>query len=164
DNADFFFMSYSYHEGYVENFIFVPKYFFTERIIEKREPLSPNARRAGWVGCNILLGDIPEEGRISIINNRQVENKNEVCGKVNKTGFISNFSLSSRGWIIDVLNCVNRINSQEFELADLYRFETQFSIVHPQNRNIKAKIRQQLQLLRDMGLIEFLGNGKYKKI
>mgnify|MGYP000870015746 FL=1 len=86
-----------------------------------------------------------------------------MCNKVNKTNFISEISLSSRGWILDVMNCVNRINSQEFELADLYRFETQLNILYPHNNNIKAKIRQQLQLLRDKGLIEFLGNGKYKK-
>ncbi len=164
DNADFFFMSYDYQEGYVDDFVFVPKYFFTEKIIEKRAPLSPNARRAGWVGCNIVLGDVPEEGRIDIINNRQVKNKNVVCSKVNKTSFISDFSISSRGWIIDILNCVNRINSQEFNLEDVYKFETQLSILYPQNRNIKAKIRQQLQLLRDKGLIAFLGNGKYTKI
>ena len=32
------------------------------------------------------------------------------------------------------------------------------------NNFIKDKIRQQLQLLRDRGLIEFKGNGNYKKI
>jgi type II restriction enzyme len=35
-------------------------------------------------------------------------------------------------------------------------------VLHPQNRNIEAKIRQQLQMLRDHGLIEFLGNGRYR--
>jgi hypothetical protein len=34
----------------------------------------------------------------------------------------------------------------------------------PYNENIKAKIRQQLQYLRDDGLIEFIGDGKYRKI
>ncbi|WP_461207931.1 hypothetical protein [Clostridium sp. DL1XJH146] len=29
---------------------------------------------------------------------------------------------------------------------------------------MKAKIRQQLQILRDNGIIEFLGNGRYKKL
>ncbi|MFA6309249.1 MAG: hypothetical protein WC677_05850 [Clostridia bacterium] len=30
--------------------------------------------------------------------------------------------------------------------------------------NIEAKIRQQLQLLRDLGLVKFEGNGVYKKL
>ena len=35
---------------------------------------------------------------------------------------------------------------------------------HPSNQHIPDKIRQQLQQLRDLGLIEFLGNGRYKKL
>ncbi len=35
---------------------------------------------------------------------------------------------------------------------------------HPQNNNIRPKIRQQLQVLRDKGVIEFLGRGLYRKI
>ena len=31
-------------------------------------------------------------------------------------------------------------------------------------KHIKEKIRQQLQVLRDKGLIEFLGNGHYRKV
>jgi len=33
---------------------------------------------------------------------------------------------------------------------------------HPENHNVKAKIRQQLQYLRDKGVIEFLGRGHYR--
>lgn len=50
DNPDFFFMSYSKREMKVKNFVFVPKHFFVPDIIEKRKPLSPDARRAGWTG------------------------------------------------------------------------------------------------------------------
>jgi type II restriction enzyme len=32
------------------------------------------------------------------------------------------------------------------------------------NNFIKDKIRQQLQLLRDKGMIEFVGRGNYKKV
>ena len=35
---------------------------------------------------------------------------------------------------------------------------------HAENHNIKAKLRQQLQMLRDRGVIEFLGNGLYRRI
>ncbi|MCI9138110.1 MAG: hypothetical protein HFH48_11245 [Lachnospiraceae bacterium] len=34
---------------------------------------------------------------------------------------------------------------------------------HKNNHNIEAKIRQQLQILRDKGFIEFLGRGHYRK-
>ncbi len=32
----------------------------------------------------------------------------------------------------------------------------------PANRNVQPKIRQQLQVLRDMGFVEFLGAGRYR--
>jgi len=46
----------------------------------------------------------------------------------------------------------------------MYQFEAMLTIKHPNNHNIKAKIRQQLQLLRDKGFIDFLDRGIYKKI
>ncbi len=33
----------------VQNLLLVPRMFFTESVIEKRKPLGPNARRAGWM-------------------------------------------------------------------------------------------------------------------
>ncbi|MEF9988207.1 MAG: hypothetical protein RR504_07455 [Christensenellaceae bacterium] len=32
------------------------------------------------------------------------------------------------------------------------------------NNNIQEKIRQQLQILRDRGVVEFIQRGKYRKI
>lgn len=34
--------------------------------------------------------------------------------------------------------------------------------MRPANRHVRDKIRQQLQVLRDLGLLEFLGAGSYK--
>lgn len=50
DNPDFFFLTYSETEHRVNNLILILKHFFVPDIIEKRKPLSPNARRAGWTG------------------------------------------------------------------------------------------------------------------
>jgi type II restriction enzyme len=33
---------------------------------------------------------------------------------------------------------------------------------HPSNNNVKAKIRQQLQFLRDKGVLDFVGRGQYR--
>ncbi len=38
----------------------------TQDCIEERKALGPMARRAGWIGCNIILPKIALEGRISI--------------------------------------------------------------------------------------------------
>lgn len=62
DNPDFFFMSYDLDNARVCDFLIIPKHFFVDSIIEKRKPLAATARRAGWVGCNILLEEIPSYG------------------------------------------------------------------------------------------------------
>ena len=34
---------------------------------------------------------------------------------------------------------------------------------YPRNQNVRPKLRQQLQILRDLGLVEFLGKGFYRR-
>lgn len=72
--------------------------------------------------------------------------------------------LDSRGWIIDILNCVDRIQGNDFTLEQVYAFENQLKLKHPENNHIKDKIRQQLQYLRDKGILEFTSRGNYKKL
>jgi len=57
-----FLLSYSLQDYSVLDFFTIPKHFFVSSLIEQRPPLSPDARRAGWVGCNILLDGIPSIG------------------------------------------------------------------------------------------------------
>lgn len=164
DNPDFLLMTYDQSQNTVKDFMVIPKYFFTPAIIEKRTPLSENARRAGWVGCNILLTKIPREGRIFLIKDGITLRKDKVVSLLGKTSFLENQDVNSRGWVIEILNCINRIDSEVFVLNDVYKFENTLSQSYPSNKHIKDKIRQQLQILRDRGFIEFLGNGIYRKL
>ena len=66
-----------------------------------------------------------------------------------------------RGWLVDVMACISKIGEKKFSLRELYMFESALQTSYPQNLNIRAKIRQQLQKLRDGGFIEFLGDGNY---
>lgn len=72
--------------------------------------------------------------------------------------------VSLSGWKLEVWKCIQLINSDTFTLSDLNRFENRLKIIYPENNHIPDKIRQQLQYLRNMGFIDFLGNGQYKKI
>lgn len=164
NNPNFFFMSYNKQDLQVRDFLMVPKYFFSSEVIEKRKPLSDTARRVGWVGCNIILNRIPEEGRIFIVKNEIEISKEEIISKVRKTEFIRQYKLNARGWVLDVLNCVNKIEERNFNLEQMYKFEDALAKKYPNNNHIKDKIRQQLQILRDQGIIEFRGKGNYRKI
>jgi type II restriction enzyme len=165
NNPNFFFLSYNKSTLAIRNFLAIPKYFFVPGIIERRKALSVTARRAGWVGCNIVMNDIPEFGKIFYIQNGVVKSRNEVLDKWSKTEFVkSTHDLDAKGWILDVPLCVERIKKQEFTLDEMYAFEGYLQAKHPLNNNVKPKIRQQLQFLRNKGLIEFVGRGQYRLI
>ena len=163
DNPDFLFMYYDKSSWEVRDFLIVPRYYFCDSLIEKRSPLPPNARRAGWVGCNILLGEVPASGRIPLIQDSVVLDKAGVTQKYKETSFMAEFHLRQRGWLVHMLQCLDAIEKQEFSLSDVYGFAGYLQRLHPENHHIEAKIRQQLQILRDKGVLEFVGRGSYRK-
>lgn len=161
----FFFMGYDFSKYEVTNFFVVPSHFLRPTSIEKRKPLSSNARRAGWVGCNILLDQIPEVGRISYVKNGVFAQPVSVLNAWKKTAFLAESkSVESRGWAIDVLSCIEKIGHTEFTLEQMYQFEAELAMRYPNNHFIKDKIRQQLQALRDKGCVEFIRRGKYRLV
>ncbi|MFH0838785.1 MAG: DpnI domain-containing protein [Candidatus Omnitrophota bacterium] len=164
-NPNFFFLSYGLGALEVSNFLVIPKHFFIPEIIEKRKPLAPDARRAGWVGCNILLQKIPQTGKIFLIKDKKIRSKKVVLETWRKTLFLrEETKLSAKGWILDIMNCVDILGKKLFSIDEIYSFEKNLQLKHPDNKHIKDKIRQQLQFLRDKDYLEFLGKGKYKVI
>lgn len=166
DNSpNFFLLNYNSTNLNVVNFFVVPKHFFTPDILERRKPLSEHARRAGWVGCNIVFQKIPQTGRIFYIKNRRIENKEDVLDSWKKTLFLRDEKeTTAKGWILDVMNCIDMIGKKEFCLNDVYRFENYLQQKHPFNRHVKDKIRQQLQYLRDKNYLKFIRAGAYELI
>lgn len=80
NNPNFFLLNYTL-DYQIKNFIVIPKHYFTEEIIEKRNPLPVTARRAGWIWCNILLSPIPESWKIFYIKNWEKRNKEEILDR-----------------------------------------------------------------------------------
>jgi len=163
-SPNFVFMHYDRNNMTVQNLIVVPRYFISLDVIEKRKPLSRSARRAGWVGSNILLGRLPIDARISLITNGFIVPEERVRESWKRFSFLKEIPLSSKGWLNDVLSCVRKLGKIEFTLNEMYDFEEELRKMHPRNKHIKPKIRQQLQILRDKGILEFLGKGKYRVI
>lgn len=159
---NFAFLRYDSDNWIVKELFVVPKHFMTKSIIEKRDPLSEEARRSGWVGSNILLGNLPTDARVSIIQDEHKVNREFVNVRWNQFSFMQKQTVESRGWLSDVLMCIRRIDDRTFTLQQVYEFEEELSELHPKNKHIRPKIRQQLQVLRDKGVIDFLGDGWYQ--
>lgn len=165
NNPNFFFLNYNLADYTIKNFLVIPKHFFVPEIIEKRKPLALTARRAGWVGCNILLQSIPQTGKIFYVKDGQVESKERVLSEWKKTLFLrEEKEISTKGWLLDIMRCVEQLGKPNFTLDEVYAFEHELQKLHPENKHIKDKIRQQLQFLRDKGYLVFTDRGQYHLI
>jgi type II restriction enzyme len=161
-SPDFFFLTYDVKSFRVTNFFAVPTYFLDATVIERRQPLRPQAKRAGWVGCNIIMSRIPEAGKVFYIRNSNILKSSAVIKTWQRTAFLRReTNLDARGWTLEVLRNIQALNAREFTLQQMYEFEAQLKKRFPRNNFIRPKIRQQLQVLRDAGLIEFKGRGRY---
>lgn len=145
----------------VQNAILIPRFAFSMSAVEKRAPLAATARRAGWVGCNILLSRIPPEARINLVRDGVATDARRVRQQYALLRPLENIRADSRGWTLDVLRIVRSLSDDQFTLADVYKQEGELKKLHPGNRHMREKIRQQLQRLRDLGLVQFLGRGVY---
>ena len=61
-----------------------------------------------------------------------------------------------------MLNVVRGIGRREFSLAEVYAHEAALARLYRQNRFVRPKIRQQLQILRDLGFVGFEDRGHYR--
>lgn len=157
-----FALQYDLAEWTVANLILIPSFAFPLSAIEKRNPLGPQARRAGWVGCNILLHSIPSDVRISIVRDRKFVSAKAVREQYLRVLPFKRLTPEKRGWTLDVLNVLRNLGKTEFALGDVYAAEHGLAHLHPANRHVRDKIRQQLQILRDLGFVQFLGDGEYR--
>jgi HKD family nuclease len=65
------------------------------------------------------------------------------------------------GW----LNLVyDRLPLGTFRTSDMYQYVEEFQKIYPENKNIKAKIRQQLQFLRDMRFVRNPSRDRWTKL
>lgn len=146
----------------VRNLLLVPHFFLTPSAIKKRAPLAAGARRSGWVGCNISLVNIPADGKIVVVADGAAVEPSEVRRRFESVKPVAALDVSLRGWTLDVLNVVRRLGTEHFVLADVYAFASVLSKLHPENQHVREKIRQQLQVLRDLGFLSFEGRGAYR--
>lgn len=156
----------SYGPAGVTDLTAVPRWFFTPTMIEPKKPLGPTARRAGRRRCFIVVGDIPETGKVGLVRDRRQTPKPEVLRAWDRTRFLQGREAAARGWLADVLRCVEEIGRPEFGLADVYAFEDRLARLYPGNNNVRPKIRQQLQVLRDAGVLAFVPGerGRYRLV
>ena len=113
-----------------------------------------------------IISSIPKEKRkkISVTDKSLFKDIEEINPEDRFDGGTESVISNLTSWKKDVFECLIKISNDIFTLRQVYAFEKQLNFLHPQNNNIEEKIRQQLQYLRDIGLIEFIKPGVYKKL
>lgn len=149
-------------EWRVRNLMLVPSFFLAESAIRERPPINPGRRRAGWIGCDIILDAIAEDGKVRLVENYISSPPRAVRERFDRICALAQLPATKRGWTLDVLAIVRRLTQSEFVLSDIYAHQSELAALHPNNKNIRPKIRQQLQVLRDMNLLRFEGRGRYR--
>jgi type II restriction enzyme len=123
----------------VRTVILIPHFAFALSAIECRPPLAITARRAGWIGCNILLDKIPADARIPIVESGQARPASEVRQAYKRLRPLENLKVETRGWTLDVLNVVRSLNKKEFSLADVYAHSDELAKLHPKTPTSPTK-------------------------
>jgi type II restriction enzyme len=111
----------------------------------------------------LRLDLMPQVARIVIIKDSKIAARNEVLRLWSASQKVLTLSARKRGWLADIVRCVERVDPI-FSIGDIYHFKTELGRAHIDNHNIEAKIRQQLQVLRDLGMVEFIRPGIYRRL
>lgn len=59
-------------------------------------------------------------GRIYIVKDEKEQPVEKIVNDVKKMDFVKQYELEARGWIFDILKCVNSIGKEEFTLNQMY--------------------------------------------
>ncbi len=155
-------MSYDADAWAVTGLSCLPGFLFPKSAIVARKPLGPNARRAGWQGCILDLGNLDDRLFIPLVVKGQLRNEELVRGDFDSLSRFRSEALRS-GWTAEVLRIVcARSMPVQFTNEDVYAHKAVLASLFPENRNIEAKIRQQLQVLRDAGWIGWVARGQWR--
>jgi type II restriction enzyme len=150
----------------VTNLDAIPRAFLTpSAIVSRRAPLASTARRAGWLGCYIDLRSIPEEARVPVVVDGIPASFAELQRRWHRFQFMIELRPRDRSWLADTMTCLDLLPpSSPFGVPEVYAFEAQLALLHPENRHIREKIRQQLQILVSKGWIRRTSRGEYVRV
>jgi type II restriction enzyme len=159
-------------------------------VCEPRNAAVPAAGSGGVPPRERTRSETPRKpaGADACATNTVITSPEEVRAQFKRVKPLKDISVTQRGWTLDVLNIVRRLvesrrrgdkslkptgqpeslrlltssPTNEFTTAEVYAFERELEKLHPDNRHVKDKIRQQLQVLRDAGLLLHVGRGEWR--
>ena len=161
---NFFLLHYQMPEWMARNLLLIPRFAISPSVIIKRKALSASAKRHDWTGYVLNVRLIPDSAKIPLIVDGAEIDRREVREQYSRIARLQALKPEQRGWTLDVLRCVESQPNPVFANDDIYVFEHDLAKLCPGNRHIKDKIRQQLQVLRDRGLLKQVRRGVWQRL
>lgn len=155
-------LHYSPYDWTIRNLLLVPRFAISLSAIRRRKPTLPKGRNKPCVLCDYALDRIPLDARISVVVEGRVAAVSEVRNQFRRLQRLKRQRWYNRGWTMDVLRAAHDLGKADFTLAEMYSRAEQLRRLHPENRHVEPKIRQQLQRLRELGFLEFVEPGHYR--
>ena len=103
-----FLMQYAAIPGPVVTLQAVPGRIHHTEALESRKALSSTARRAGWIGYNIVIGHLPQAARVAVITEGYPRPIREVRQDWRKWDFLKVRDASTRMWFNEIPKRVER--------------------------------------------------------
>jgi type II restriction enzyme len=164
ESPSFFLLHYQLPEWLVRNLLVIPRFAVSPSAIVRRKPLSSAARRSNWTGYVLDVNLIPLSARIPVVVDGAEVPRAIVREQFARIARIQTLKPEQRGWTLDVLRCVESLANDVFTNDEVYAFEPELSKLYPENRHVRDKIRQQLQVLRDRGLLRQPTRGQWQRV
>lgn len=161
---NFFLLHYQLPEWMVRNLLFIPRFAISPSVIIKRKPLSATAARSKWTGYVLNIRLIPDSAKIPLIIEGSEVNRRDVREQYSRIARLQTLKPEQRGWTLDVLRFVESLPNPVFSNDEVYAFEPELTKLYPGNHHIRPKIRQQLQILRDRGLLKQVARGIWQRL
>ncbi len=161
DNPNFFLLAYQRSDYRVQQLVLVPKHFVTVSMIAPRRNALKG--RDNYLMCDLDIRKLPEGGKIPLVTAGKAIDPAHIQKQWQTHLFLRQQKAEKKSWLLAIMRCLDQLPAQ-FTLAQLYAFSDKLQKQFPDNHHIQAKIRQQLQILRDQNLIEFSARGQYRKM
>jgi hypothetical protein len=112
------------------------------------------------------LKDLPIKNRgwtLDVLNliHRIIEEKRQRAGALQDASRVPNAS-APRASVMDCGSPLPLSTEAIVTNEEIYTFAPELEKLHPDNRHIKDKIRQQLQVLRDLGFLHHTAPGEWR--
>ena len=129
-----------------------------------QKPLIIAGRGVIVSGAFAELKELAEKAQIPVVTASKPSPPAQVRARYTRLKPLREIKAIHRGWTLDVLNILRHLGRPEFTNEEVYAFDRALEALHPGNRHIRPKIRQQLQILRDSGLLLHIGNGRWSLV